>query len=83
MQDTYYWAITGRILFDDEDTTYCTDSPTTNSEARDQFYYYLRKRDPNAYAEHGSIITAEFRSTQPIECTWGDRLHITKGLLNG
>jgi hypothetical protein len=65
--DAYYWAITGRIPFDDEDTPYYTDLPATQTDALEQFHRHMCDGDPDRYAEHGLIITALFRSTEPIE----------------
>jgi hypothetical protein len=63
----YYWAVIGRILFDDEDTVFVTDLPTTQSEARDQLHAHMQEEDPNRYRAHGVLITALLRSTEPIE----------------
>ena len=64
----YYWAVTGRILFDDEDTPYCTDLPATESQALNQFHERLREQDPVRYSEHGVVVSSRFRSTEPIDC---------------
>jgi hypothetical protein len=68
MQDAYYWAIVGRIPDDMEDTPFCTVLPVTKREAVRQFLEQLREQDAELYFTNGAIITAAFRSTEPIEC---------------
>lgn len=66
-EDRYYWAIIGRILFDDEDTVRCTDLPLARSEAIDEFCQSMHEEDPDGYRAHGVIITAVLRSTDCID----------------
>lgn len=66
-EDCYYWAVVGRIPFDDEDNIYCTDIPVTKSEAIDNFRQSMAEEDPDAYRAHGVIITAVLRSTDCID----------------
>jgi hypothetical protein len=68
MEDAYYWAIVGRIPTDKEDTPFCTVLPETEQEAVRQFLEQLREQDAELYFANGAIITAVFRSTEPIEC---------------
>lgn len=68
MQDAYYWAIVGRIATDKEDTPFCTVLPETEREAVRQFLEQLREQSAELYFANGAIITAAFRSTEPIEC---------------
>lgn len=63
----YYWAVVGRIRFDDEDTIFITDLPTTQSEACEQFHKHMREGDPAGYTEHGLLILALLRSCDLIE----------------
>lgn len=66
-EDRYYWAIIGRIPFADEDDIYCTDLPSTRSEALDGFHQWMRDEDPDGYRADGLIITAVLRSTERID----------------
>jgi hypothetical protein len=66
-ESAYYWAIVGRIPFDDEDTVYCTGIPITQSEAIDNFRQSMAEDNPDAYRAHGVIITAVLRSTKCID----------------
>ena len=79
----YYWACTGRILFDDEDTVFVTDLLATQSEACEQFYAHLREEDPDRYSEHGAVLIALLRSTEPIDIFWPSELRCRSASFHG
>lgn len=65
-----YYAVTGRIIGDDEDTVVSFDHPCSVTQAREMFFAHLRKEDSDGFDSAESVINSVLWSNSPINVSF-------------